>query len=212
MKEAYWPLGLSAGICIHDEVLDARMCADIIQFFEDNPELSFEGRTFGGIMPDIKLSVDSYIDRTLGSASDEQRQVLGAWEDTILEQYGTVLREYTSFYDALDQSWTNRIDSGYQYQRYLKGTGFYATHIDGAPYLENDGSKRVLASVMYLNTVDVGGGTRFELHDYTCDALVGRVVTFPATFLHRHGGLVPESSDKSIISTFVCVPQPTHDH
>lgn len=211
MKEAYWPKGLGAGICIHDDALSTQLCSDIIEFFENRPHLQSPGRTYGGMMPDVKLSMDAYVDASDGRlASDEERELVKRYEDAVLESYRAVLVDYSEALEHLNESWITRVDSGYQYQRYTQNEGFYKSHVDGAPY--TNCPERVLASVMYLNTVQEGGGTHFDLFDYTCDAVVGRIVTFPCTFLHLHGGLVPESSDKSIISTFVSVPQPAHDH
>lgn len=212
-KKMMWPLGKGAGVCIHDNALDPDLCADIIKFFEERPHFQFPGRTFGGVQPETKLSTDSYIMRDNEFAqSDEEREILGTYEDAVYEQYRAVLAEYITQYGTLLREWTMREDTGYQYQRYTKGEGFYRSHIDGAPYVGSGGDRRVLASVMYLNTVKKGGGTHFDYFDYTCDAVVGRILTFPATFLHLHGGKVPKSSDKSIISTFVYAPLPPIDY
>lgn len=206
-RKVTWPLGKGAGVCVHDNALDPQLCRDIIKFFEDRPHFQFPGRTFGGIMPETKLSTDSYIMRNNDMAqSDDERDTLGNYEDAVYEQYRPVLAEYISQYSSLLTEWTQREDTGYQYQRYTQNTGFYKSHIDGAPYVGVGADRRVLASVMYLNTVKKGGGTHFDYFGYTCNAVEGRILTFPATFLHLHGGKVPRSSDKSIISTFVHVP------
>lgn len=204
MKEGQWPFGLQGGICIHDEVLSPKLCRNIIKFFHKRPHLQFPGRTFGGHSPDIKLSTDSYLTpSTPELRDDKERDKVRKYEVAVYEAYSKALKEYILSYDSLTNQWVSRKDTGYQYQRYEKGVGKYESHIDGAPFILPPSNHRVLASVMYLNTVEVGGGTRFDYFDYTCDAVEGRIVTFPATFLHLHGGLVPESSDKSIISTFV---------
>ena len=211
-RKMMWPLGKGAGVCIHDNALDPKLCHDIIQFFEDRPHFQFPGMTFGGVMPETKLSVDSYIMGNNEMAqTDEERETLARYETSVYEQYKPVLAEYIAQYGTLLREWPNREDTGYQYQRYTKDTGFYKSHIDGAPYVGKGGNNRVLASVMYLNTVKKGGGTHFDYFDYTCDAVVGRILTFPATFLHLHGGKIAKSSDKSIISTFVYCPDPPID-
>lgn len=206
-RKISWPLGKGSGICIHDNVLPAKLCKNIIDFFEDRPHFNHPGKTFGGVMPSVKHSMDAHI---MGDnpyiQNDKERAFLQKAEDDIFSLYKVVLSEYVEQYETLANEWLRRQDSGYQYQRYKKNSGFYRSHIDGSPYSGPGASERVLASVMYLNTVKKGGGTHFEHFDYTCDALEGRIVTFPTTFLHLHGGLVPKSSDKSIISTFVSCP------
>lgn len=206
--KAHWPLGKGAGICIHDNVLPHKLCKSIIRFFEERPYLQFEGQTFGGVQPDVKLTMDSIISGNPEHIQDpEDRATVANFDKSIYEQYTVALSDYISQYDSLTREWLNREDTGYQYQRYAKGVGFYKPHIDGSPYSGRGAEERVLASVMYLNTVRRGGGTHFDYFDFTCDAVEGRVVTFPATFLHLHGGVMPESSDKSIISTFVSAPR-----
>jgi hypothetical protein len=207
--EAQWPLGKGAGICIHDNVLPPKLCRKIIKFFEDRPQYQHPGKTFGGVTPEVKLSTDSHITRgNPDTTNEDDEELLGKYEDAVYALYKVVLAEYIAQYPSLSNDWGRREDTGYQYQRYTKGKGFYKPHIDGAPFSGPGGNNRVLASVMYLNTVKRGGGTYFDYFDYTCKAVAGRIVTFPATFIHLHGGQVPESSDKSIISTFVTAPRP----
>ena len=208
--EMHWPLGKSAGICIHDNVLPSKLCKSIIKFFEERPHFNHPGKTFGGVMPDTKHSMDSHI---TGSneyiQTEEEADFLSKADNAIYRLYKVVLSEYIQQYASLLNEWHIREDTGYQYQRYTQGMGFYKSHIDGSPFTGPGSRERVLASVMYLNTVKEGGGTYFDYFDYTCDAVRGRIVTFPASFLHLHGGLVPQSSDKMIISTFVtCPPDP----
>lgn len=207
--EGSWPLGKGAGICVHDNALSTELCESIIKFFEERPHFNHPGKTFSGVMPDIKNSMDAHVTGSnMYIQNDEERAFLSQADDSIFQSYKQVLAEYIRQYDTLLNDWKVREDTGYQYQRYTKNTGFYKPHIDGSPYSVNDGSRRVLASVMYLNTVEDGGGTRFEYFDYTCEAVVGRIVTFPTTFVHLHGGDIPRSSDKCIISTFVFAPAP----
>jgi hypothetical protein len=210
--ESHWPLGKGAGICIHENVLPPKLCRKIIKFFEDRPQYQHPGKTFGGVTPEIKLSTDSHIMRgNPYTTSAEDEELIGKYEDAVYSLYKVVLAEYIAQYTSLTNDWRLREDTGYQYQRYTKGEGFYKPHIDGAPYAGPGGEERVLASVMYLNTIKKGGGTHFDYFDYTCKAVEGRIVTFPATFIHLHGGQVPESSDKCIISTFVTAPRPPVD-
>lgn len=210
--EMHWPLGKGAGICVHENVLPHKLCKSIIKFFEERPHFNHPGMTFGGVMPDVKHSMDAHL--MAGNEriqNEEEFEFLSKAEDAVYRLYKVALAEYIQQYSTLTNEWHIREDTGYQYQRYTKGEGFYRPHIDGSPYSGPGGRERVLASVMYLNTVKKGGGTHFDYFDFTCDAVEGRIVTFPATFLHLHGGLVPKSSDKSIISTFVtCPPDPVN--
>jgi hypothetical protein len=207
-----WPLGKGSGICIHDNVLPQKLCKSIIKFFEDRPHFNHPGKTFGGVLPQTKHSMDAHITGANEYIQNqEEYEFLNQADGAIYQLYRVALAEYISQYAPLTNEWHIREDTGYQYQRYTQNEGFYKSHIDGAPFTGPGGVERVLASVMYLNTVEEGGGTYFDYFDFTCEAKVGRIVTFPATFVHLHGGLVPRSSDKCIISTFVTSPPPTVD-
>jgi hypothetical protein len=97
-------------------------------------------------------------------------------------------------------------DTGYQVQRYKQNSGFYNEHIDGSPWISGS-TTRTLGLILYLNTVQEGGGTNFPFHQTTVDAVAGRVAVFPAYWTHPHEGLMPLSSDKWIVSSFIrCVP------
>jgi hypothetical protein len=93
-------------------------------------------------------------------------------------------------------------DSGYQIQRYHRCSGYYSEHIDGAPFFSYS-ANRMLGVIVYLNNVELGGGTHFPMHQLEISAVAGRVAMFPAYWTHPHSGLMPYSSDKWIISTFV---------
>lgn len=92
-------------------------------------------------------------------------------------------------------------DSGYHIHKYERGAGFFLPHIDSSCW---DLAFRVAAAVVYLNTVEVGGGTRFPTRDITVDCVKGRILWFPATWTYEHEGMVPISDHKWSISTFLC--------
>ena len=87
-------------------------------------------------------------------------------------------------------------------QHYEKNIGYYREHIDGG-IVPRTTSTRILGAIIYLNTVDVGGGTYFREHDIIVPAKIGSVSLFPAHWTHPHQGMVPISNDKWIISSFI---------
>lgn len=74
--------------------------------------------------------------------------------------------------------------------RYLPGQRF-DTHPD---YYR--GSDRVFSAVVYLNTVEDGGGTSFVHYGHEVEAREGRMVIFPANYLFAHAGTAPASGTK----------------
>jgi hypothetical protein len=204
-----FPLGKAVGVAYQDDAIPGDVCDDLVKFINKRPHLHRVGITVGGHMPDTKHCIDVYITPLNEQAKKKDIKKLKEFEDVLFNSFTKVLTEYCDNYAYLGE-WTQRVDTGYQYQRYIKGEGFYKTHIDGGAFLPPPSDRRVLAAIFYFNTIEVGGGTYFDLHDYTCDAVRGRIAIFPAGFNYPHGGLVPESEDKHIVSTFICAPVDTH--
>lgn len=197
-----FPCGLGGAIGYKDNVLSEKLCADIIEYAELHHEMMYQGPTMGGLDKTIKNCYDFGLGYYNAFAqTEEQRNELAAFNKLVFESFAPALEEYCSYYDGLGH-WTERYDTGYQFQKYPANEGFYKPHCDGGVYLDNGNNTRVLGVVMYLNTVQRGGGTNFPLHEVTINAVCGRVSFFPANFTHPHAGLMPLSSPKYIISTF----------
>lgn len=198
LNQFTWPLGKSGGIAYVDSIFSENFCNSIIKYCSENTKNSKPGRTIGGISPTVKVSQDWHLGLIDGSSELEKE-----FDFRISEELKRCIYIYQNsfLHLQLPQNASNFIigDTAYQVQLYKKNSGFYSEHIDGAPWVEK---RRVLAGIIYLNTVESGGGTQFPLHNITIDAVAGRVALFPAHWLYPHGGLMPLSSDKWIVSTF----------
>ena len=175
-------------IGVYDKVTRPSMCKEIIDFFENNKDLQFRGRTVltGDIIvnPKIKDSKDmtlSFIDGTVPS--------------TILTR---ILTSYTPLYidtfrsvDLIDQF---SVEMGYNLQRYNPSQGYHVLHCENS----GRGIERVLAWTLYLNTVTDNGGTYYPEYDKTIDAVEGRLCIFPAFWTHAHKGIVSNTETKYI--------------
>jgi len=202
-----FPKGLGAAIGYKDKVIEDWLCAEIIEYVENHQSLMYEGPTIGGLNKQVKNCYDfglTYYNNL--AETEQQRQELGRFNDLVFERFTPALQEYCMYFEGLD-SWKNRYDTGYQFQKYMPNEGFYRSHCDGGVYLESPNNTRVLGVVIYLNTVENGGGTDFPLHELTINAVCGRASFFPANFTHPHAGLMPLDSPKYILSTF-CYSQP----
>ena len=175
-------------IGVYDKVVPPNMCKKIIDFFEDNKDLQFRGRTsFGGtvtVEPKVKDSKDmtlSFIDETVPS--------------TIIAR---ILKAKTSIYidtyRSTDVVAAFSVEMGYNLQRYNPGQGYHLLHCENS----GNGSNRVLAWTLYLNTVTDGGGTYYPEYDKTIDAVEGRLCIFPAFWTHAHKGIVSNTETKYI--------------
>lgn len=206
MSETWLPAGIGAGIMVIDGLVPERLSEALYLFCLDAMDvIGNPGRTIGGLMENTKLTTDIRLsDMSAWRGEwhvDELRKIGYDMQDLDAQMSSVVfqaLRTYADTYPIISQF--NYKDTGYQMQRYKKGEGFYAEHVDGDPARC---AERILALVIYLNDVDSGGGTYFRYQQATVQPQRGRVVIFPSTWLYPHEALVPVSDDKYMISTFI---------
>jgi hypothetical protein len=88
-------------------------------------------------------------------------------------------------------------------QRYAPGEGFYSWHCDWNTSDEaTEPIRRVLAWILYLNTVP-DGGTEFHWQDHHVEAVKGKLAIFPAGLSHLHRGRVSQSHTKTIATGWI---------
>tara|TARA_Y100000004_G_C8908002_1_gene409604 strand:+ start:21 stop:620 length:600 start_codon:yes stop_codon:yes gene_type:complete len=111
---------------------------------------------------------------------------------------GACLEKYINEYESL---MNYRYQQAYlNVQRTLPGEGFHAFHAE-------DGSmgcnRRLMATMMYLNTVEDGGETEFLYQHRRFKPIAGQVLIWPAGFTHTHRGLPPLSGEKFIATSWL---------
>ena len=91
------------------------------------------------------------------------------------------------------------IQETYNLQKYDPNQAYFGLHCEnaGPGYI---GVTRVLAWMIYLNTVVDGGGTYFDNYDLTMNAVEGRCVIWPAYWTHMHRGIVSKTESKYIVT------------
>ena len=93
-----------------------------------------------------------------------------------------------------------------QIQKYDKGSGHYnAWHVEQ----ENvNTSNRIFVFILYLNDVEEGGETGFLFKDgddfFKVKPKTGTLIIHPASWPFIHKGYKPLSSDKYILTTWLC--------
>lgn len=205
-----FPVGRAAAIAYMDNAFEPELCNEIIEYCQANYEKSKIGRTMGGINYKYKVTRDWNFQQIPPDQEPLTQEEF--FDRQIFSRVWNVIETYKGTFpslmmpDAHDYCMTH--DTGYQIQKYSQNTGFYNAHMDGSPWVQN-AFFRTLGVIVYLNTVSSGGGTGFPFHQTVIDAVQGRVSVFPAYWTHPHEGLMPLSSDKWIISTFVNCTNPT---
>ena len=208
--KVWYPAGEQSHIAVYDDALSLEACSRIVKFATDNStKVLRPGRTASGVDTMVKQSFDlPMVQTVLEERFGEFPDYLHNAEIMLSKDLGLCISLYEQKYQDVHHpyGWT---DTGFNFQAYYKGKGFYRRHVDGDSVHEKD---RVLAVIMYLNTVEEGGGTEFPLHGVTVDAKIGRICIFPSTWTHPHIGIMPISDDKFIISTFLKIGVEEHDH
>jgi len=177
-------------------MLDAETCRSIIDAFETCPDVR-DGRVFHMDRGDVESSDKVSFDLPMpveGAWADLHRRTHGAVSEAIL----SILPRYPSLQvDALGST-------GYKIQKYRRGEGHFTWHVDSfGPMAE----ARVLALILYLNDVTSGGETEFHHQARAIEPRAGRGILFPTAWTHMHRGVVPQSGDKYVISSFFEFPQ-----
>ncbi len=204
--EFNWLKGPNAFIMAADGILDTDLCATAIEVVKTNYTHLFEsGPTWSGVRPLVKNTNDWTIEGQTLQALKVHAPVLDQLRHEAQLAMHLAISQYIELNEAL-WWWPDRNDSGFRLQHYFKGAGYYRTHADGTPWepmASGGGNPRVLGCIIYLNTVEVGGGTNFPQHNVICPAKAGRIALFPAAWTHQHAGMTPLSSDKWILSSFI---------
>ena len=191
---------------VFDNYLDAGVCDEAVELFKVHyPRLFTPGPTFSGVTPEVKLSQDCAIDPTSLGQLGLEGSALTTLRNQAEMAVMTAIHRYIQEYRAL-WNWPGLGESGFRVQHYHRGHGFYREHCDHLPWeghSSHDRIQRVLATITYLNTIEVGGATRLVEQKADVQPVTGRILVFPATWTHPHMGLLPVSSDKWILSSFI---------
>ena len=193
-------------IGIFDNVFTEAECKDLINILEEakiNGE-TYKGESGQGGDTQIKKSTDFNIllNKKYSYASSS---VMGKFNNTLSN-------EYLDNFPGVEDYYHHRIVNGKTYypllqiQKYDKGSGHYNTwHVEQEDLRT---SERVFVFILYLNDVEEGGETGFlikEDNEYIkVKPKTGRLIIHPASWPFIHKGFKPESSDKYILTTWLC--------
>lgn len=177
--------------CIFEKILiEDDVCNDLLIWFVQNKHLQHKA-----MMKNIKTD-ENHVD-------ENQKLAIQSWADEysfglIKEAIDKSLFSYQSNigypkdYDLISKDYNVRF--------YPKGKGLFNNHIDTGTKQTFD---RVLAFILYLNNVEVGGETEFIHTGKKIKPAKGKVLIFPCNYLFPHRGNIPISDDKYIASAFL---------
>jgi hypothetical protein len=179
-------------IGIYDNAVSSDNCKEIIKWFGTEPlkrgTVMYEDGT-GRI--DTRVKSDWEVDDSYKTLFSNNSFVDIIIRDALIK-YTPV---YSESYPSIDYIDPWNVCNLYNIQKYDPGDGYHALHCENC----NEATlHRVMAWMIYLNTVTDEGGTYFSSYDKTLEAKEGRLVIWPAFFTHTHKGVVSKTQTKYI--------------
>ncbi len=172
------------------------ICDDLIKFFERNPQLHEEGKTFQGVNKKFKKSTDLPI--SPHHLEEVEYSSAKRYVNSLFECYEDYLKQWP----FLKRAETLDIGS-FNIQRYHKGEHFNRLHTERFS-LAN--SFRLLAWMTYLNDVEAGGTTYFQNYDLKIYPKKGKTLIWPVEWTHAHRGNAVIRGEKYIITGWMHFP------
>ena len=184
--------------------LSQQECDGVIDFFESNEERHFAGTSGAQQKSDPKNKIDTEILINLKELCENKK----------LEPVGRVLYdawgEYTQKYPFLSKVTSWRIDHKFKIQKYNPNEAYFVEHCENDGGVDGDMERRLIALMVYLNTVSDGGQTHFPTQNISFSPKVGDVLMWPAYWTHPHHGIPSPTQTKFIITGwYVFIVQPT---
>lgn len=90
-----------------------------------------------------------------------------------------------------------RLDTLFNLQRYEPGEAFYGWHCERAGLRS---SSRLLVWMIYLNTVNDGGGTQFYYQNHIEKPEQGKLLIWPVDWMYLHRGIPSPTETKYIFT------------
>ncbi|MEY3735417.1 MAG: hypothetical protein RLZZ624_475 [Cyanobacteriota bacterium] len=204
-------------IATYDREDLALLSDEVMAFYERRPDLQQRGVSFGQSSGPDGGSGDPGAD--LSQAAKVSTDISLVWldrsdpeahriSDAIMRAVSSCLRQYLNERPKFLEVCPERalfVNPLFNLQRYAPGEGFRAWHCDWTTSDEaTEPIRRVLAWILYLNTVPEGG-TEFLWQEHHVEAVRGRMAIFPAGLSHVHRGRVSEDTTKTIATGWVNV-------
>ena len=167
--------------------LSEKQCNRVIKFFELHPEEHEYGTT---LTDDENRNGKKSIDWCKAFSTEDAVDIL--IQETVTEHTHQYMKNYRGINCSNNRAF--QIDDFYNLQKYEPGQGFNSWHHE---YDSISASSRVLAWMIYLNTVP-DGGTMFLDQDMTVDAEAGKLLIWPAYWTHTHKSQVSYTTRKYI--------------
>ena len=178
------------GLLIYDNVFTTEDCEKFIDYMDKLEERSL-------LYPDPK-SNKLQIDHRANNLAHEYDVAAWSWVgERFFPKLQTCIDHYMSEYAILQRQKYLYYDV--KLKKIPVGGGFHDWHCENSSITS---ATRTIVIQLYLNTIDEAGETEFLYLNKRVNAVQGRVIIFPAGFLHTHRGNPPIGQTKYIASTW----------
>jgi len=113
---------------------------------------------------------------------------------TIEKNVGDYMTKFNESFMHLDDF---RLDTTFNIQKYEPGEAFYGWHCERAGL---QSSPRLLVWMVYLNTLNQGGGTQFYYQNHIEKPEQGKLLIWPVDWMYLHRGIPSSTETKYIIT------------
>ena len=105
------------------------------------------------------------------------------WTSTLYEALEEYKKEHPFLYDSCP--W--RLDPFCNFQKYSPNKYYWSEHCEQGPH--PDDYRRMLAWMIYLNSIEKEGGTTFPQQNFITPVRAGDLLIWPAAWTHSHHGI-----------------------
>ena len=174
--------------------LSKEECDAVIDFFESNKERQFAGTTGPQMHQDPKKKIDTELRLDLREFVEDKRL------EPVAKALYNACEEYCQIYPFLSKIGGWRVCNTFKIQRYNPNEAYFVEHCENGGSVDGEMERRLIALMVYLNTVTDGGQTRFPTQNISFSPKVGDILMWPAYWTHPHHGIASPTQTKYIIT------------
>ena len=174
--------------------LSQQECDGVIDFFESNKERHFVGTTGGRQIHDPKKKIDTELLVDLRELIEDKKL------EPVAKALYNACEEYCQTYPFLGKIYGWKVDSTFKIQRYNPNEAYFTEHCENDGSVDGTMERRLIALMVYLNTVTDRGQTHFPTQNISFSPKVGDILMWPAYWTHPHHGIASPTQTKYIIT------------
>ena len=175
-------------------LLSKQECDGVIDFFESNKERQVGGTIGEQEKHDPKSKIDTEIFIDLKELCGDRRL------NPVVKALNITFEEYVKNYPFLKKINSWHVWDIFKIQKYNPNEAYFVEHCENGGGIDGSMERRLIALMVYLNTVTDGGQTHFPTQNISFSPKVGDILMWPAYWTHPHHGIASPTQTKYIIT------------